>query len=29
MEYKYIWIIKERTEWVGWTWTWLGNRAGL
>jgi hypothetical protein len=29
MEYKCIWIIRDRAEQVGWTWTWLGNRAGL
>jgi hypothetical protein len=29
MEYKYLWIIGDRAERVGWTWTWLGNRAGL
>jgi hypothetical protein len=29
MEYKYIWIIGDRAERVGWTWTWLGSRAGL
>jgi hypothetical protein len=29
MEYKGIWIIGDRTERIGWTWTWLGNREGL
>jgi hypothetical protein len=29
MKYKCIWIIGDRAERVGWTWTWLGNRAGL
>jgi hypothetical protein len=29
MEYKCIWIIRDQAEWVGWTWTWLGNRAGF
>jgi hypothetical protein len=29
MEYKCIWIIGEQAERVGWTWTWLGNRARL
>jgi hypothetical protein len=29
MEYKYIWIIRDRAERVGCTWIWLGNRAGL
>jgi hypothetical protein len=29
MENKCIWIIRDRAERVGWTWTWLGNRAGL
>jgi hypothetical protein len=29
MKYKYIWIIEDRAERVGWTWTWLGNRARL
>jgi hypothetical protein len=29
MEYKCIRIIRDRAEWVGWTWTWLGSRAGL
>jgi hypothetical protein len=28
MEYKCIWIIGDRTERVGWTWTWLGNQSG-
>jgi hypothetical protein len=26
---KCIWIIRDRAKRVGWTWTWLGNRAGL
>jgi hypothetical protein len=29
MECKCIWTIRDRVERVGWTWTWLGNRAGL
>jgi hypothetical protein len=29
MEYKCIWIIGDQAEHVGWTWTWLDNRAGL
>jgi hypothetical protein len=29
MEYKCIWIIGDQAEQVGWTCTWLGNRAGL
>jgi hypothetical protein len=29
MENKYIWIIGDRAERVGWTCSWLGNSAGL